>query len=224
MAAPFAVKAYVFDAYGTLFDVHSVIAECEQHYPGKGGELSRLWRQKQLEYTWLRSLMQRYRDFEHVTLDALKFATQSLELTLDEFASGRLITAYRHLTPYPEVATTLDALKGKPRAILSNGSPDMLEAVVKNAGFTSKLEAVLSVHSRGVFKPHPSVYRMAVDHLGVPAAEIAFVSSNAWDASGAASFGFKVFWINRTGAAFDQLGYTPAAVLTSLDQLLQHTM
>lgn len=223
MSQPIVVKAYVFDAYGTLFDVNSVVAECELHFPGKGNELSRLWRQKQLEYSWLLSLMQRYRDFETVTLDALRFAAESLKLKLDDTASEKLMDAYRRLTPHPEVAATLDALAAKKRAILSNGSPDMLEAVVKHAGFDTKLDAVLSVHARGIFKPHPSVYQLAVDRLQVKANEVAFVSSNGWDASGAAAFGFQVFWINRAGVVFERLGFPPLAVLSSLDQLLQHT-
>lgn len=214
-----AVRALVFDAYGTLFDVHSVIAECERHFPGRGTELSKQWRVTQLEYTWLRSLMGRYEDFEHVTAGALSHACATLKLALNDTARAALMDSYLHLTPYAEVPAALKSLAPRKRAILSNGSPRMLDAVVRNAGLSELFDGVLSVDALRIYKPHPSVYQFAVDRLGVPVAEIAFVSSNFWDVSGATSFGFRTFWINRAGNIPDPLGFQPAAVLTGLDQL-----
>jgi 2-haloacid dehalogenase len=213
------MKAVVFDAYGTLFDVQSVLAECERLFPGRGAEVSRLWRQKQLEYSWLRSLMDRYAPFDQVTEDALRHACAALGLALDAEGSAALMAAYRRLTPYPEVPGALTALAGRSLAILSNGSPSMLDDVVRNAGLEHHFEAVLSVHPRRVFKPHPSVYQSAVDRLEVSVADVAFVSSNFWDIAGATAFGFRTFWINRAGMAADQLGVAPTGVLHRLDQL-----
>ena len=213
------MKAVVFDAYGTLFDVQSVLAECERLFPSRGAEVSRLWRQKQLEYSWLRSLMDRYEAFDRVTEDALQHACAALGLALDADGATSLMSAYRRLTPYPEVPAALTALAGRSLAILSNGSPAMLGDVVRNAGLEHHFEAVLSVHPLGVFKPHPRVYQSAVDRLAVRAADIAFVSSNFWDIAGATTFGFRTFWINRAGTAPDQLGVVPAGMLQGLDQL-----
>lgn len=213
------LRALVFDAYGTLFDVHSVAAEGERRFPGKGGELSRLWRQKQLEYTWLRSLMGRYADFEHITGDALDHACAALDLPVTPADRDALMLAYRHLTPYPEVPAVLDKLRSRRRAILSNGAPAMLAAVVANAGLADRFDGVLSVDPLGIYKPHQSVYAMATTHLGVDVAEVGFVSSNFWDIAGATAFGFRTFWINRAGMRPDRLGLQPAAELRSLDDL-----
>ncbi len=213
------VKALVFDAYGTLFDVHSVVAECERRFPGRGAELSRLWRQKQLEYTWLRSLMGRYENFERITKESLVHSSAALGLDLDSDAQRSLMDAYLHLTPYPEVPGALRGLGPYARAILSNGSPDMLAAVVDHAGLGENFDAVLSVDVLRIFKPHPSVYKLATDKLGVLAEEVGFVSSNFWDITGATCFGFRTYWINRTGQVPDELGVRPVAVLSSLDQL-----
>jgi 2-haloacid dehalogenase len=213
------IRAVVFDAYGTLFDVHSVSQRCDALFPAKGPALSQLWRAKQLEYTWLRSLMGRYEDFESITRAALRYACRALALNWSESAEGTLMEAYRRLSPYPEVPTALAALSDRSLAILSNGSPAMLDAVVRNAGLTARFEAVLSVDPLRIFKPHPSVYQLAPDALGTSAAEIAFISSNFWDVTGATAFGFRTFWINRTGAQPDELGYRPAAVLGSLAEL-----
>jgi len=214
-----ATHAIVFDAYGTLFDVHSVITRCEQLFPGRGDTLSRLWRSKQLEYTWLRSLMGRYEDFESITRAALTCSCRSLELALDDRACRALIQEYRHLQPYAEVSSALQSLRGRKLAILSNGAPAMLQALVHNAGLEPAFNAILSVDPVRVFKPHPSVYQLAVDRLGVSKENIAFVSSNFWDASGATSFGFHTFWINRTDAQPDELGYRSHRTLKRLDEL-----
>lgn len=213
------LKALVFDAYGTLFDVHSVVARCETLWPDKGAALSRLWRSKQLEYTWLRSLSGRYENFEQVTAAALRYATAALGLPCDEATVTGLMEEYRHLGAYPGAIPVLDSLAGCQRAILSNGSPEMLQAAVANAGLDSRLEAVLSVDSLRIYKPHPGVYQLAVDALKMPAEGIGFVTANGWDAAGAKAFGFTVFWINRNGAPVEQLGVVPDHVLGSLSEL-----
>jgi 2-haloacid dehalogenase len=219
MAEP--IHAVVFDAYGTLFDVHSVIGRCEQLFPGRGETLSWLWRSKQLEYTWLRSLMGRYQDFESVTSAALNYACASLDLPLAPEAARSLLDEYRRLEPYSDVPAALQALRGRQLAILSNGSPAMLETMVGNAGLAPAFDAVLSVEAVRIFKPHPRVYQLAVDRLSAKPGNIALVSSNYWDASGATSFGFRTFWINRTGAHSDELSYAPHRTLRSLDELPQ---
>jgi 2-haloacid dehalogenase len=211
--------ALVFDAYGTLFDVHSVTAAAESLWPGKGAALSQLWRTKQLEYTWLRSLMGRYEDFAHVTAAGLGYACAALDLPLGEAERAHLLKAYLHLATFPEVATALGRLRGIRLAILSNGSPAMLEPVVFNAGLHGLITDVLSVDEVKIFKPDPRVYRIAVDRLGVPAKAIGFVSSNCWDAIGAKAFGFRTFWVNRAGAPVDRLGFEPDRVLASLADL-----
>jgi len=219
MDSPPALKALVFDAYGTLFDVHSVIAECEALFPGKGASLSQLWRGKQLEYTWLRSLMGRYADFSAITAAALTTACNMLRLDLSEAAARRLMDAYLELKAFPDVTDTLARLHGRKLAVLSNGSPAMLNAVVHHTGLDQVLDTVLSVDALRIFKPHPSVYAYAAERLQAPVGAIGFVSSNFWDVAGATSFGFRTFWINRAGATPDALGYQPAAVLTKLSDL-----
>ena len=219
MNSPPALKALVFDAYGTLFDVHSVIGECEALFPGKGASLSQLWRGKQLEYTWLRSLMGRYTDFSAITAAALTTACNMLRLELSDSAARRLMDAYLVLKAFPDVTDTLARLRGRKLAILSNGSPAMLNAVVRHTGLDQVLDTVLSVDALRIFKPHPSVYAYAAERLQTPVGAIGFVSSNFWDVAGATSFGFHTFWINRAGATPDALGYQPAAVLTKLSDL-----
>lgn len=219
---PARLQALVFDAYGTLFDVHSVVMLCDSLFPGRGTPLSQLWRAKQLEYTWLRSLMGSYTDFTVVTRDALEYACRVLHLALDEKKSAQLMDAYNHLALYPDAREALAALSGLKLAILSNGSPAMLDPLVKNAGLSEILTAVISVDEVKIFKPAPRVYQLAPDKLGVDKAEIGFVSSNYWDAAGAKTFGFKVFWINRAGAQADALGAAPDRVLSKLTELSQH--
>ena len=219
MDSPPALEALVFDAYGTLFDVHSVIAECEALFPGKGTSLSQLWRGKQLEYTWLRSLMGCYADFSAITRAALTTACNVLRLELSEAEARRLMDAYLVLKAFPDVMDTLTRLHGRKLAILSNGSPAMLNAVVRHTRLDQLLDAVLSVDALRIFKPHPSVYAYAAERLQAPAGAIGFVSSNYWDVAGATSFGFRTFWVNRAGTAPDDLGYQPAAVLSQLTEL-----
>ena len=211
--------ALVFDAYGTLFDVHSVVALCEELWPGRGTQLSQLWRTKQLEYTWLRSLMGRYEDFTRVTEAGLRYACAALQLPYDDAKRDRLMRAYLHLGTFPEVEETLHKLRGIKLAILSNGAPAMLRDVVSNSGLAALRPDVLSVDELKIYKPAPQVYQLAVDRLGVPAKAIGFVSSNCWDAAGAKSFGFRTFWVNRAGAPLDGLGFAPDHELGSLAEL-----
>ena len=212
-----ALQALVFDAYGTLYDVHAVIRRCEQFWPGKGTALSQLWRAKQLEYTWQRSLMRRYAPFSQVTGEALQYACSSLGLPLDKRKSGALMAEYLKLAVYPDVPGALAGFRIK-KAILSNGSPDMLDPLVKNSGL--KFDAVLSVDELKIYKPAPEVYQLAVERLRVAKGQIGFVSSNCWDALGAKSFGLRVFWLNRSKAPVDRLGFQPDAIVGSLDEVL----
>ena len=213
------IKALVFDAYGTLFNVHSVIALCDELSPGQGAQLSQTWRAKQLEYTWLKSLMGRYQDFEKVTEAALKFACKALKLDCPPQLRKRLMQAYLHLETYPEVKEALASLSHCKLAILSNGSPRMLKALVKNNGLTIAFDKVISVDEVKIFKPDPKVYALAPKRLNVKKSEIGFVSSNFWDICGAASFGMRTFWINRAGNPTDELSYSPEATLTILTDL-----
>ena len=214
------IGACVFDAYGTLFDFAAAAQRCRDDLGDNADRLSEIWRTKQLQYTWLRSLMQRHTDFWQVTGDALDYAMASLGLD-DTGLRERLMELYLELDIYPEVKETLTRLRagGMRTAILSNGSPRMLESAVANAGITDLLDAVLSVEEIGIFKPHPSVYQLAVDRLGVTAAGIAYQSSNAWDAAAAATFGFRVIWINRFGQTRERLPDSPHAEVQTLADL-----
>ncbi|HEX5091919.1 MAG TPA: haloacid dehalogenase type II [Burkholderiales bacterium] len=210
-------QALVFDAYGTLFDVHSVIQRCDQLWPGKGAALSQLWRAKQLEYTWQRTLMRRYAPFSQITKEALEYCCAALKLPFDAAQADLLWREYLRLSPYPDVPGALQKFGGRKRAILTNGSPDMIDPLVEHSGLT--FDAVLSVDAVKQFKPVPEVYQVAIDRLGVAKEAIGFVSSNCWDALGAKSFGFRVYWINRTGAPVDKLGFQPDALLSTLGDL-----
>jgi 2-haloacid dehalogenase len=212
------VEAFVFDAYGTLYDVHSVATRCESSWPGKGAQLSQLWRAKQLEYTWQRSLMQRYVPFSTVTREALAYACEALGLELSVAQMEGLIGEYLRLATYSDVAELLQKLKGRKQAILSNGSPDMLLPLVENSGL--RFDAVISVDELKIFKPAPQVYELAVKKLNTEKTKIGFVSSNCWDALGAKSYGFTVYWINRLNAPVDRLGFKPERILKSLNEIL----
>ena len=199
------IRACVFDAYGTLFDVHSAVARLRERVGEQADALSQLWRTKQLEYTWLRALMGRHADFWQVTGDALDYALA--RTGVDRAVREPLMQAYLSLDAYPEVPEVLRRLRagGLKTAILSNGEPEMLEAAARSAGIDGLLDAVLSVEEVGIFKPHPKVYQLAVDRLGAPADRIAFQSSNAWDVNGAATFGLRAVWINRLGMPAERL-------------------
>ncbi len=213
-----AVDALVFDAYGTLFDVHAVMARAEELLPSHGAMLSRLWRTKQLEYTWLQSLMGPAvrEDFEAVTAHALDYALAELGLALPAGERRELRAAYLTLAPFPDVRDALTAVAPRPRWILSNGTLAMLEPLVRHHALDAHIDGILSVEAAGTYKPSPRVYQLAVDRLGLPAARIGFVSSNGWDAIGAKAFGFTAFWINRAGATVDLHGPAPDRVIATL--------
>jgi 2-haloacid dehalogenase len=212
-------RAFLFDAYGTLFDVHSVVVRAGAGIPGDLGALSQLWRQKQLEFTWLRALMDRYEDFWHITEAALRTALAQLPMAASESQVRRLLDAYLAPAIFPDAKVALDALRDFPRAILSNGTPAMLEAAVRGNGLESYFSSVISVDRVRTYKPSPRVYQLGPDLLRLPPEEILFVSSNAWDAAGAKAFGYSVCWCNRSGRAMDQLGFAPDTVVSTLDQI-----
>lgn len=216
------IKACVFDAYGTLFDVHAAAATLKQEIGPKADQLSATWRTKQLEYTWLRSLMPAYKPFWEITQNGLDYAMEETGLSDRTDLRQKLLDLYFNLAAYPEVPAMLGQLKqmGLKTAILSNGSMDMLEGAVGSADIGDRLDAVLSVESVGVFKPDPSVYKLVTDHFGLSdRSSVAFMSSNGWDAAAAAYYGFQVVWINRFGKPWERLEGAPKAVLTSLETL-----
>jgi 2-haloacid dehalogenase len=212
------IRGYVFDAYGTLFDVHSVV-EAGREITADPAALSVAWRAKQLEYTWLRALMDRYEDFWAVTEAALRHSIRRLGLTASEAQIARLMDAYLSLACFPEVDAALARLEGTPCAILSNGTPRMLAAAVAGSGVGSRLQHVLSVDAVKTYKPAPAVYALGPRAMGVDAGELLFVSSNAWDVAGAKAFGYRVAWCNRIGAPEEALGARPDLVIGALDQL-----
>ena len=214
------VQACVFDAYGTLFDFASAAKSCRDMLGDGVDRLTALWRDKQLQYTWLRALQGRHADFWQVTGDALDFAMETLAIDKPGLRD-RLMGLYLTLDAFPEVPDVLEHLKkaGLRTAILSNGSPKMLEAVVRASGLNTLLDAVLSVEEVGVYKPHPKVYQLAVDRLGIRAGAIAFQSSNAWDAYAASAFGMQVVWCNRYGQRPERLPGAPDRVVKSLAEL-----
>jgi 2-haloacid dehalogenase len=195
------IEAIVFDAYGTLYDVQSVAAETEAAFPGHGELITQIWRMKQLEYSWLRSLMGDYRDFWEVTRESLAYTLGSLGLAADAALLARIGQAYNTLAPYPDAAAALAALAGHRLAILSNGSPDMLDALVRHSGLAAHFEAVISVDAARVFKPDPRSYALVQARLGVAPEAVLFVSSNGFDVAGAKAFGFRVARIERVSPA-----------------------
>lgn len=215
------IKACVFDAYGTLFDVHSAIDRQRARAGEHAGPVSQLWRQKQLEYTWLRSLMGAHADFWQITADALDFALASFDVR-DPALRDDLMQAYLTLDCYAEVNDVLATLKrvGMRTAILSNGTRPMIEAATRAAKLERLIDHVYTVEALGIYKPHPSVYRLAHQSLSLAPDEICFVSANAWDAAGAARFGFRVVWINRTRQQAERLPGGADAQLEGLDGLL----
>ena len=204
------IRACVFDAYGTLFDVSAATARCRDELGDRADALTTVWRSKQLEYSWLRSLRGDYVDFWHVTGQSLDYALAAIGVH-DPALRSRLMELYFVLDAFPDMRDALAELKtaGLKMAILSNGSPSMLTAAVHRARLEDLLDAVISVDSVRIYKPHPTVYQLAVDRLKLPADRICFLSANYWDASGAALFGFRVIWINRTGALPDPLPGEP---------------
>lgn len=218
------IQAIIFDAYGTLFDVYSIGALAERLFPGKGAAVAELWRDKQIEYTRLRTLSNTYKPFWEVTQDALVFCCRKLGLPLTLDAQTQLMGQYAKLQAFPENLGVLQALKaeGLKLAILSNGNPDMLDAAVRAAGMDGLFTQVLSVDSVQKFKTAPEAYQLGPDMLGVAARDTLFVSSNGWDICGAAWFGYRTFWVNRSGAPMEELGVTPNAEGRTLDDLRSH--
>jgi 2-haloacid dehalogenase len=201
------IKAVVFDAYGTLYDIQSVAAVTEAAFPGYGEIITQIWRIKQLEYTWLRSLMRRYEDFSVVTRESLAYTLRCLGLKHDTDVFERIMEKYLHLDLYPDAAAALAALQDRKLAILSNGSPAMLNALARNSGLDRVLDATISVDAHKIFKPSPDAYALIEARLGVVPHDVLFVSSNPWDACGAKAFGLKVAWIERvTPEAMAQAG------------------
>jgi len=215
-------RAVVFDAYGTLFDVYSVVLLAEQLFPGQGQALGLLWRDKQIEYTRLTSMGGRYKPFWDLTRAGLRFAALRLGLALDTVAEEQLMNQYRHLSAFPENHDVLRELKarGVPSAILSNGDPEMLAVGVKSAGFEPFLKHVLSVHGVRKYKTDPATYALGPQAFGLPARQMLFVSSNGWDAIGATWFGYTTLWVNRQSLPLEQLGTEPTRTGTSLRDVL----
>jgi len=217
------IDAVVFDAYGTLFDVQSVATLGERMFPSRGNALAQAWRTKQLEYTWLQSLMlsatQRREDFAAITAHALDHAAEALGLSLQPQLRHRLLDAYLDLSPFPDAAPALAQLAPLPRIILSNGTRAMLEPLAASTGIALHVDAILSVDAAGIYKPSPRVYQLAVDHLKLSPVRVGFVSSNGWDVAGAKAFGFTSFWVNRSGAPLERHGPQPDAIVTSLAEL-----
>jgi 2-haloacid dehalogenase len=216
------IKAVAFDAYGTLFDVYSVGALAEELFPGAGTVLAELWRDRQIDYTRIRTLSGQYADFWSVTGDALDYACERLGLALSDVARTRLMDQYAHLAPFPENLDTLQQLRGLglPLAILTNGTPGMIASAVSAAGWDGLFDHILSVDSVARFKTAPEAYQLGPDAFGCAAADILFVSSNAWDACGAAWFGYTAFWVNRAGAPLERLGVRPAGEGRSLGDVV----
>ena len=217
MASP--VRALVFDAYGTLFDPFAVKTRAEELFPGTGEALSQLWRAKQLEYTWLRTLMGRYENFWKITEDALVFTCRALKLSCDADQRTQLMQVYLTLPAFPEVKPALETLSHLPLSILSNGTPEMLTPLVAANGMAHFFRNILSVDALHMYKPRPEVYQHAAASLGFPKEAIGFVSSNYWDIAGATSFGFRTYWLNRSAAFPDELAITPTAFLPNLSSL-----
>jgi 2-haloacid dehalogenase len=218
----FRPEAVLFDAYGTLFDVHSVALLAEQLFPGQGQALSSLWRDKQIEYTRLASMSGHYRPFWDLTRAGLRFAALRLGQTLTREAEDRLMNQYRHLSAFPENREVLQGLKarGVRAGVLSNGDPEMLAVAIKSAGFGDLLNPVLSAHSVQRFKTDAAVYALGPQALGLAARKILFVSSNGWDAIGATWYGFTTLWVNRSGLPLDPLDTEPSRTARSLREVL----
>ena len=215
------IRAIVFDAYGTLFDVHSVVPSGDNGIVGDLEALSALWRLKQLESTWLRALMERYEDFWQVTETALRSAARRLSIGVTDPQVERLMQAYLAPAAFADALVALDAIKGVPLAILSNGSPKMLDSAVGKSGLESYFTEIISVDRVKTYKPSPQVYALGPELLGVPVEEILFVSSNLWDAIGAKAFGYRVCWCNRAEEEMDCWGFDPDFMVSRLDQIAE---
>jgi len=223
MLMPTPVRAFVFDAYGTLYDVHSLVTLAEELAPKQGAVLSQVWRAKQLEYTWLSALMASpafpRADFATLTTRALDYAIAHLMIPLGDAERQRLVGAYRTLAPFADAADMLARLAPRPRIILSNGTLEMLRPLVAQSPLAPHLEDILSVDAADTYKPAPAVYRLATERLRLPPEAIAFVSANGWDAAGAKAFGFTTFWINRQGVPIERHAPEPDFVVATLGHI-----
>lgn len=215
------IKCVAFDMYGTLYDIFSVAEKCEALYPGKGEQISKIWRNKQLEYSWLRTLMNQYENFWDITKDALYYALDSMNIDYDSSQINDIMNSYFTLTPYPEVVEALQRFSPCKRAILTNGNPDMFNSLIIRTGLNKYLEGTLSADTVQLFKPRPEIYQLAIDFFGANKNEILFVSSNAWDIAGAKSFGFTVGWVNRSNQPTEQLGGQSDYIVSNLLELAQ---
>ncbi|MGC6174639.1 haloacid dehalogenase type II [Lacrimispora sp. 38-1] len=217
------IKSVLFDAYGTLYDVHSVTKKCNELYHGRGMEISQIWRQKQLDYVWITSLMDKYKDFWSLTKEALYYSLEELGLQYNEKIVEEILNEYLHLSLYPEVMEALNNFRPRELFILSNGNLRMLNELVKNTYLDKHLDGIISVEDYKVYKPKPDAYDLAAKRLGLDKEEILFISSNGWDAAGSKSFGFTVGWLNRFGKPADRLGMTPDFIASDLKELAQIT-
>ena len=215
------IKAFVFDVYGTLFDVTAVKDECEKLYPGYGETISQTWRAKQVEYFMLRQLMGNYATLSSITHQALKYALKENELKSNEQNEQHLLEAYLHLPLYAEVEKVLTELKDQKLVVFSNGSHDMLDPLIKNAGLENLFSEVLSIDEIQQFKPAQASYQYAVEKLDLENHEVLFMSSNGWDISGAKNFGFQTAWINRKNLPIEELELEPDYIFSDLNGLLK---
>lgn len=215
------IKALVFDVYGTLFDVHAVKAKADELYPEHGADISQVWRQKQLEYSFLRQLNGQYVPFSQVTRDALRYALLQLKLHVTEENIATLMEAYLKLSHYEEVEAVLQEMRGKQLAVFSNGSHDMLDPLIEQSGLGSLFDHIISVDDIKQYKPTPAAYMHALNTLGLKREEVLFMSSNGWDITGAKSFGFRTAWINRSGLPVEELNLDPDSIYDDLNGLLE---
>ena len=215
------IKAFVFDVYGTLFDVHSVKAVCEQYFPGKGEQISQTWRKKQLEYFFIRHITGRYEDFSVVTHEALRYALAEADVTASEEVEQAIIATYTELSPYDEVGDVLKQLQDKKTVILSNGTKAMLETLIRNAHFTGLFDDIVSIDAVKQYKPSPAAYMHWFKTAGVKRDEVLFMSSNGWDIIGAGQFGFRTAWINRDGNPVETLDIQPDAIYEDVSGILE---
>ena len=213
-------KAIVFDAYGTLFDVNSAAEKCKDKIGNKWENFANFWRTTQLEYTWLRSLMKKHKNFWQITEDSLDKSMETFHI--DKSLRNDLLNFYKELSPYPEVKNVLENLKKKSfkLAILSNGTPELLNHLVKSSDLENLFDDIFSIEEVKIYKPHPKVYDIPVNKYKVSKGEITFLSANTWDVSGAGNYGYNSIWVNRNNSVFDKLDYKPKNEVKNLKQLL----
>ena len=213
------IKAIIFDAYGTLFDVNSAAEKCKSKIGDKWENFANYWRTTQLEYTWLRSLMNRHKDFWQITEDSLDKSMKVFKI--DNRMKSELLDLYKVLSPYPEVKDTLEKLKKKKYklAILSNGTHALLNELVKSNNLENLFDNIFSIEKVGIFKPSSKVYDMPINNYKIKKEEIAFLSANSWDVSGGGNYGYNSIWVNRANSIFDNLDYKPSVEIKNLEQL-----